>query len=146
MEPTTKIITRSAGWERENEVLAAMAGAESRRVDRLVDDVGEIKGQVEGLRNDTGRINKGVEELRESMAALNRHSILLEKQQDGHAMLRRDHEDLKIAHHALDNRVRTMEVHMPGLQEMRTDYRKLVGLIVFAVVTALLGLVIGLKT
>lgn len=63
---------------REHEALANMQGSESRRVDRLVDDVGTIKGNVQSLQGDMSRVVSGVEQLAKSMVDMNRHTIMLE--------------------------------------------------------------------
>lgn len=97
---------------REHEALANMQGADSRRIDGLVADVGEIKGDMRSLRGDMQRIGSGVEQLQESMAVLNRHAVLMETQASDIATLRRDTA-------GLDQRLRSVEMAIPPLQEAR---------------------------
>lgn len=133
MAPTSPYTTESLA--REHDVLANMQGAESRRVDILVDDVGKIKGSVERLHGDIGRVGTGVEQLQQSMVALNRHSILLESQQAANVEMRRDTE-------ALDARVRVIEMEMPALKEVRSDYRRVILGVLAAVGAAMVAVVI----
>lgn len=97
---------------REHEALANMQGAESRRVDRLVDDVGAIKGNVQSLQGDMSRVASGVDQLQQSMIVLSRHAVLMETQSAEIAQLRNtslDHE----------RRIQESEKVLPPLVEMR---------------------------
>ena len=133
-EPPRRIVGRSVS-RTEADVLASMMSADSRRVDVLVDDVSDIKGDVKALKSDTARIGTGVEQLQASMVALNKHSMLLEAQQATNAERARKHD-------LLDNRVKAIELEMPALKETRTWVTR-GGLFVLGFVgLALLGLVV----
>lgn len=109
---THRFIDEAALREREADALAAMMGADSRRIDGLVGDVGEVKGDVRALRADMGRVSEGVDELRGAMTILARHSVMMETTTTDVASLRANVEKI-------DGRVQTIERDMPGLQEMR---------------------------
>lgn len=97
---------------REHEALASMQGADSRRIDSLVQDVGEIKGDMRSLMGGVGRLGDGVEKLQESMAAFNRHAVIVETQASDIASLRRETA-------GLDTRLRAVEMDIPPLKEAR---------------------------
>lgn len=119
----------------EADVLAGMMGADSRRVDVLVSDVAEVKGDVRALRGDMEHVTDGIGELRGAMAVLGRHSVLMETNAAEMATMR-------TAQGALDTRVRAIELEVPGLRETRAWIVR-GGLGVVALVClALLGLVI----
>lgn len=120
---------------REHEALASMQGADSRRIDSLVSDVGEIKGDMRSLRGDMQRVGSGVEQLQESMVVLNRRAVLMETQASDIATLRRESS-------ALDQRLRSVEMAIPPLQEVRSDIRKGMIFVIAGVGAALLMLVI----
>ena len=120
---------------REHEVLASMQGADARRIDSLVQDVGEIKGDMRSLMGGVGRLGDGVEKLQESMAAFNRHAVSVEHQASDIATLRRETA-------GMDKRLRDIEVVLPQLQEVRGDIRKGMIFVIAGVGAALLMLVI----
>lgn len=120
---------------REHEVLADMQAADNQRVDRLVQDVGAIRGKVVSIEADVQRAAGGIDELRESMTVLNRHSVLMELAQAEHAGIRRDLADV-------DHRLRSVEADIPPLKEARVWLIGGLTVIVLAVVTALLAHVI----
>ena len=119
----------------EADVLANMMSADSKRVDVLVDDVSDIKGDVKALKGDTARIGTGVEQLQASMVALNRHSMLLEAQQATNA-------ERAMKHDLMDGRLRAVELEMPSLKETRAWVIRGVLLVIGAVAVAVLGLVV----
>lgn len=120
---------------REHGALASMQGADSRRIDGLVSDVGEIKGDMRSLMGGVERLGSGVEKLQESMAAFNRHAVSVEHQASDIATLRRETA-------SLDKRLRDIEVVLPQLQEVRGDIRKGMIFVIAGVGAALLMLVI----
>lgn len=120
---------------REHEALANMQGSDSRRIDSLVQDVGEIKGDMRSLMGGVDRLGSGVEKLQESMAAFNRHAVSVEHQASDIATLRRETA-------GMDNRLRDIEVVLPQLQEVRGDIRKGMIFVIAGVGAALLMLVI----
>ena len=124
--------------EREADALASMMGADSRRIDDLVGDVGEIKGDMRILKADTGRAVSGIEQLQLSMAAVGRHTVLMESQ---NAKI----DALSAKHEKLDTRLLTVERDMPGIKETREDVRKVQWLVWAAVIVAALGLVLVSK-
>ena len=117
----------------ETDVLAGMMGADSRRIDGLVDGMGQVRGEVTHLRGDVSRVIKGVDDLREAMVGVARHTVLLEA-------TRSDMDEVRKHQQATDNRLSMVEKEMPGLIEARTyTVRAVVG------VAALVGLaVVGL--
>lgn len=124
--------------EREADALASMMGADSRRIDDLVGDVGEIKGDMRILKADTGRAVSGIEQLQLSMAAVGRHTVLMESQ---NAKI----DALSAKHEKLDTRLLTVERDMPGIKETREDVRKALWIVIAAVIVAGLGLILVSK-
>ena len=124
--------------EREAEALASMMGADSRRIDDLVGDVGEIKGDMRILKADTGRAVSGIEQLQLSMAAVGRLAVLMESQ---NAKI----DALSAKHEKLDTRLLTVERDMPGIKETREDVRKALWIVIAAVIVAGLGLILVSK-
>ena len=124
--------------EREADALASMMGADSRRIDDLVGDVGEIKGDMRILKADTGRAVSGIEQLQLSMAAVGRHTVLMESQS---AKI----DALSAKHEKLDTRLLTVERDMPGIKETREDVRKALWIVIAAVIVAGLGLILVSK-
>lgn len=120
--------------QREADVLTNMMGADSRRIDDLVDNVGEIKGAVHILKSDSDRIGQGVEQLQQSMTVLNRHAVLMETQ-------RAEINTMVGKYDKLEARVRDIELDMPSLKDSRADVKKAVWIIVSAVMIAVLALV-----
>jgi len=112
-----------------------MLGADSRRIDDLVDNVGEIKGDVRTLKADASRTANGVEQLQQSMAILNRHAVVMETQSAEITMMRAKHD-------ALDTRVRIIENDMPALKDSRADIRKGVWIIIAIVIAAGMALIL----
>ena len=113
-------------------------GADSRRIDDLVGDVGEIKGDMRILKADTGRAVSGIEQLQLSMAAVGRHTVLMESQS---AKI----DALSAKHEKLDTRLLTVERDMPGIKETREDVRKALWIVIAAVIVAGLGLILVSK-
>lgn len=121
--------------EREADALANMMGADSRRIDDLVGDVGEIKGDMRTLKADSARTATGVEQLQESMVVLSRHAVLMETQSAEIASIRAKHEKL-------DTRVQVIEKDMPPLKEARGWMTRGILMVLCGVGLALLTLVI----
>ena len=121
--------------DRETDALANMMGADSRRIDELVGDVGAIKGDVRGLKSDTQRIGSGVDQLQQSMAVLGRHAVLMETQSAEISSLRTKHD-------GLDTRIRVIEADMPALRETRSAILRGVFVVLGVVGMAVLALVI----
>ena len=120
---------------READALANMMGADARRIDDLVGDVGEIKGDMRTLRADSARTANGVEQLQQSMVVLSRHAVLMETQSAEIAGLRAK-SDL------LDTRLRLVEADMPALKETRVLTMRAMTGVVALVGLAVIGLVI----
>lgn len=121
--------------ERQADALASMMGADARRIDDLVGDVGEIKGDVRTLKADTARTVSGIEQLQLSMAAVGRHTIMVENQ---NAKL----DALNAKHEALDSRVRNVELDMPPLKEARAAIVRGVLMVIGVIGLAVLALVV----
>lgn len=103
--------------QREVDALANMMGADSKRIDLLVGDVGAIKGSVTTLHSGVGELKEGVNELRGCMIALTRLSINLERQAE-------DHGKTQAQMAMMDGRLRAAETtlasELPPLKEART--------------------------
>lgn len=126
----------TAGFDsREADALAAMMGADARRIDDLVGDVGAIKGDVRTLTAESHRIGTGVEQLQQSMAVLSRHAVLMETQSAELVALRSKGE-------GLDGRLRAVEAEIPPLKEARGLVVRAVLLVLGSVGLAVLALVI----
>lgn len=121
--------------EREADALANMMGADSRRIDDLVGDVGEIKGDMRTIKADSARTATGVEQLQQSMVVLSRHAVLMETQSAEIASIRAKHEKL-------DTRVQVIEKDMPPLKEARGWMTRGILMVLCGVGLALLTLVI----
>jgi chromosome segregation ATPase len=121
--------------QRETDALASMLGADSRRIDDLVDSVGEIKGDVRTLKADASRTANGVEQLQQSMAILNRHAVVMETQSAELSTMRSKYD-------GLDTRVRNIELEMPALKDSRADLKKGVWIVIGLVIAAGMALII----
>ena len=126
----------SARIERsEADVLASMMGADSKRVDDLVQDVGSIKGDVRSVRSDLAGIVKGVDALTSAMAILVRHDVQMGHNSAEVATMRSD-----LTGH--DQRLQCIERKVGGWDEARLWLIR-AGLLVLATVgLAIVGLVL----
>jgi septal ring factor EnvC (AmiA/AmiB activator) len=122
-------ITRSRDAERavadlarEHEVLAGMTGADSRRIDGLVKDVGQINGNVEAVRQKVDGVADGVNELRDALTVLVRHDIKMQHTDSEVVSLRRDVADMGARVQTLERheRVQVLERQIGPLVELRT--------------------------
>ncbi len=121
--------------EREADALASMLGADSRRIDDIVDNVGEIKGDVRTLKADASRTANGVEQLQQSMAILNRHAVVMETQSA-------EINTMRTKFDLLDGRVRDIEREMPALKDSRADIKKAVWIVLGLVIAAGMALIL----
>lgn len=122
----------------EADILAGMMGADSRRVDALVSDVGQVKGDVRELRGAMGHVTDGIGELRGAMAILSRHAVLMETNAADMAQMR-------ASNILMDGRMRAIELEMPGLKDARTAIMRGVWGVMAMVGLALLALVLKSK-
>ena len=122
----------------ETDVLAGMMGADSRRIDGLVDGMGQVRGEVTHLRGDVGRVIKGVDDLQQAMVGVARHAVLMEAARDDAVEERR-------AREKLDDRVTVIEGHLPGLIETRGAVMRAIWGVVVVVGLAVVGLVIKIQ-
>lgn len=120
---------------KQTEALANMMGADSRRIDSLVGDVGVIRGEVTGLRSDVSRVGTGVDELRGAMTILSRHQVTMEG-------LVSDNRITRDSVQSIDARVRTLETEMPPLKEARTWAVRGMLMVLGLVGVSVLGLVL----
>ena len=104
---------------RESDALAAMMGADSRRIDDLVGAVGEVRGDVSHLRGDVTRVVQGVDDLKEAMVGVARHSVLLETQQRDNEAMRQTQRDTNARLLIVETRLADIDKVMPGLIETR---------------------------
>jgi chromosome segregation ATPase len=112
-----------------------MMGADSRRIDDLVDSVGEIKGDMRALKADSSRTATGVEQLQQSMAILNRHAVVMETQSAEISTMRTKFD-------LLDGRVRDIERDIPALKDARADIKKAVWIVLGLVIAAGMALIL----
>lgn len=124
---------------READALAAMAGADSQRIDSLVGVVGEVRGQVGHLTQTVGKVSEGVDELRGAMTVLTRHSIALETHAEKTAASDSLVASINVRLHNVET---ALSVELPPLKEIRTWAVRGMLFVVTAVGVALLGLVI----
>lgn len=98
--------------QRETDSLAAMMGADSKRIDGVVQDIGAIKGDVAAVRGEMGHVAKGVDSLRDALGVLVRHGVVMEQ----HAAAVTKMQDEQRSH---DSRIKSLEVRAPGWDENR---------------------------
>ena len=103
----------SARIERsEADVLAGMMGADSKRVDDLVQSVGTIQGDVREMRTGLSGVIKGVDQLTSAMAVLVKHEVQMGHNSTEVAMMRADVE-------SQDQRLQAIERKVGGWDEAR---------------------------
>ena len=119
----------------EADVLAGMMGADSRRVDDLVQDVGSIKGDVREVRSGLAGLVKGVDQLTSAMAVLVTHEVKMGHTSAEVAMLRVD-----VASH--DQRLQSIERKVGGWDEARLWLIRAGLLVLTTVGLAVVGLVL----
>lgn len=122
----------------ETDVLAGMMGADSRRIDGLVDGMGQVRGEVTNLRGDVSTLIKGVDNLQQAMVGVARHAVLMEAARD-------DAVEERKARERLEERVTVIEGHMPGLIETRAAVMRAIWGVVAVVGIAVVGLVIKIQ-
>lgn len=122
----------------ETDVLAGMMGADSRRIDGLVDGMGQVRGEVTHLRGDVSTLIKGVDNLQQAMVGVARHAVLMEAARD-------DAVEERKARERLEERVTVIEGHMPGLIETRAAVMRAIWGVVAVVGIAVVGLVIKIQ-
>lgn len=91
--------------QRQIDALASMMGADSQRIDRIVDDVSVVKGKID-------RVDKNVDELRSAMAVLVKHEVVMEQNAGQVIALRKELADQ-------NKRIASVEIEMPQLRETR---------------------------
>lgn len=111
---------------RETDALANMMGADSRRIDSLVQDVGAILGDVHAVKSEVVNVSKGVDSLRDAMAVLVRHEVVMTQHATAVENVRGDLKDQ-------DDRLHALERKAPGWDETRTWVVR-AGLLVFSAV------------
>jgi predicted RNase H-like nuclease (RuvC/YqgF family) len=94
-----------ADLAREHEVLAGMTGADSRRIDALVGDVGQIKGQVQSVKEKVEGVADGVNELRDALTVLVKHDMKMQHTDGEVVSLRRDVLDISGRVHELERQM-----------------------------------------
>lgn len=127
----------------ETDVLAGMMGADSRRIDGLVESVGEVRGDMGHVRAEIGRMSKGVDALQEAMIGVARYTVLHEATRADLDKIRIEQVDLR---KDMNDRLGKIEPHMPGLIEWRrysvhgvVGVLSVVGLAVLALVMKVQG-------
>ena len=119
---------------REHDVLAGMMGADSRRIDGLVKDVGQINGNVEAVKQKVEGVANGVNELRDALTVLVRHDIKMQHHDAEAQALRKDLT-------GMDSRVQTLEKQVGPLVETRRGLIVLASAVAVTILLAIVGLV-----
>lgn len=101
---------------REHDALARMTGAESQRIDGLVQDVGHIKGHVKAVSSKVDDVVSGVDKLNTAMAGLVRFSVQAEHEHKTHELQR-----TIVA--AQDIRIQALEKQVEPMVKARYDER-----------------------
>jgi septal ring factor EnvC (AmiA/AmiB activator) len=112
----------------ETDALANMMAADSRRIDTLVQDVGEVKGTV-------SHIHDGVDKLQNALTILVRHETRMVEYSEKHASANNRLD-------VMDQRVKEIEKKLPALEETRGWTVKGILTVIAAVGFAVLALVI----
>lgn len=86
-------------------MLADMMGADSRRVDDLVLDVGSIKGDVREVRSGLAGVIKGVDQLTSAMAVLVRHEVQMGHNSSQVSSMRADLDSQDLRIQAIERKV-----------------------------------------
>ena len=113
---------------REHDALGAMLGADTRRIDHLVQDVGAIKGDVRNVRD-------GVDKLQDALSVLVRFEVRMEQHTSSAAAT-----ESRLKEH--DGRLQSIERKVTGWDETRTWVLRAGLLVLGAVGLAVVGLVI----
>lgn len=116
-------------------MLAGMMGADSKRVDDLVQDVGAIKGDVRSVRSDLAGLVKGVDQLTSAMAVLVTHEVRM-----GHTSAELTSLKTDAANH--DQRLQAIERKVGGWDEARLWLIRAGVLVLGTVGVAIVGLVL----
>jgi hypothetical protein len=125
----------AAELAREHDALAGMMGADSRRIDALVGDVGQIRGNVEAVRQKVDGVADGVNELRDALTVLVRHDIKMQHTDSEVVSLRKDVSEMGV-------RVQTIEKQVGPLVETRKGLIVLASAVAVTILLAIVGLVI----
>lgn len=112
---TTRVIDAERALSelaREHQALAGMTGADSARIDALVGDVGQIRGNVQVVHAKVDSVATGVNELRDALAVLVRHDVQMQHHSAAAQALRTDMD-------GIDKRVQTVEKQIGPVVELR---------------------------
>lgn len=120
---------------REHEALANMTGADSRRIDKLVGDVGALGGDVRAVKEKVEGVADGVNELRDALTVLVRHDVQMQNHAAQSDAMKRDVI-------SLGDRVQTLEKQVGPLVETRKGLIVLAGAVATTILLALVGLVL----
>lgn len=120
---------------REHEALANMTGADSRRIDKLVGEVGTMGGDVKAVREKVDGVAAGVNELRDALTVLVRHDVQMQHHASEAQALRKETT-------ALDGRVQILEKQVGPLVETRKGILVMASAVAVTILLAILGLVI----
>ena len=133
-----------ADLAREHEALAGMTGADSRRIDALVGDVGQIRGNVEAVREKVDGVASGVNELRDALTVLVRHDIKMQHTDVEVVALRKDVSEMGVRVQVLEKheRVQELERQVGPLVETRRGLIMLASAVAVTILLAIVGLVL----
>jgi len=99
--------------DRETDALANMMAADAVRIDRVTDEMGDLKDSMQDVRGAVSRLVDGVDELRKALAILVRHEMRMERLESMGA-------DTRIWQATADKRLATIEILMPQFIEARS--------------------------
>jgi chromosome segregation ATPase len=102
--------------DQDRQALAAMTGAESLRIDELVNNVGEIKGQVSAVSTKVEGVATGLDKLNTHMAALVKFQIQVENTHLAQ-------ESARSTQSAHDMRIQALERRVEPLVDMKLGER-----------------------
>ena len=119
----------------EADVLASMMGADSKRVDDLVQSVGTIQGDVREMRTGLSGVMKGVDQLTSAMSILVTHEVKMSHNAADVATLR-----VEVSNH--DQRLQAIERKVGGWDEARLWLIRAGLLVLTTVGLAIVGLVL----
>lgn len=121
--------------EAEMRALTNMMAGDAKRIDDLAGDVGHLRGVIEGVDNKVDDVRDGIDKLASAMASVVRLEVHHEQQ-------RADTVALRAAVEKIEGRVTLIETKIPSLLETRTWVLTAVGVVVLAVISALVALVV----
>lgn len=120
---------------REHEALANMTGADSRRIDKLVGEVGTMGGDVKAVKEKVDGVAAGVNELRDALTVLVRHDVQMQHNTAEAQALRKETAEIRAD-------VQTLKEQVGPLVETRKGLIVLASAVAVTILLAIVGLVL----